>query len=711
MNDDYPDGKYVKCRVLGVAARSKKGLVEVSLRNSRCSLEGGDDDKLEDDPSPQTGETVHAYVVSTTKMGCFVRLSRGVEGRVILKELSDDFIPDPSTMFPSGRLVVGRVKSIKASSSKRQSSVVSMVDMDMRESVLLSGADRLSIDDIKENSKYTGVVTRVESYGVFVRIDNSDVSGLAHVSECSDGYVKNVDDLYDPGDPVKIMVVSMDEERKRLGFSLKASNFVDDGDSDDEDDGDSSSSSSDSDEDGDGDENSIDSEDEDFATKLAKKMEAAAGDDQMDVDDEDDDGSSSSEGSSASGSESDSSDSDEDDDTEEKPKVKESKSLDAMDTNVGFDWGVTTSSSRPTKSSNNLAEGSSDDGSSSSSEDESDEDDDDDDADSGFKSSHKTRKKAAAKRREEEETSRREAALADGTADDAPETPADFERLVASSPNSSEVWIKYMAFHLSLADIDSARNVANRAFERIEFRQEGEKLNVWTARLTLELKYGTEKSLQESLDRASQQNNPKQVYMRVCELLDKEVDAASSTGSGSNMDLDTSTKRADEMFKKMCKKFKSKKSVWLAHFQYLLKGSRHEEAHALLKRSLQSIPDYKHVEVMSKFAQMEFELGSPERGRTIFNALLEKHPKRMDLLFVNIDKEVKNGDVAKARLLFNSVVNPPVSHGDGKKFKFSDKQMKSLFKKWYRMEEEHGSEESQERVKEEARTFVTKTTT
>ena len=72
--------------------------------------------------------------------------------------------------------------------------------------------------------------------------------------------------------------------------------------------------------------------------------------------------------------------------------------------------------------------------------------------------------------------------------------------------------------------------------------------------------------------------------------------------------------RADEMFKKMCKKFKSKKQVWIAHFQYLLKGSRHEEAHALLKRSLQSLPEYKHVDVMQKFAQMEFqfELGSPD---------------------------------------------------------------------------------------------------
>ena len=174
-----------------------------------------------------------------------------------------------------------------------------------------------------------------------------------------------------------------------------------------------------------------------------------------------------------------------------------------MDTNVGFDWDASGKSSTKAKLANDESSDDDSDGSSSSSDDESDDD-------VGFTSSHKSRKKAAARRKEEEEISRREVALADGTADENPETAADFERLVASSPNSSETWIKYMAFHLSLADIESARTVANRAFERIEFRQEGEKLNVWTALLTLELKFGTDASLQETVDRACQHNNPKQ---------------------------------------------------------------------------------------------------------------------------------------------------------------------------------------------------------
>jgi rRNA biogenesis protein RRP5 len=145
-----------------------------------------------------------------------------------------------------------------------------------------------------------------------------------------------------------------------------------------------------------------------------------------------------------------------------------------------------------------------------------------------------------------------------------------------------------------------------------------------------------------------------------------------------------------------------------AHLQYLLKGGRHKEAHNLLRRSLQSLPEYKHVETMSKFAQLEFEFGSPERARTIFDGILLKHPKRLDLVFVFADKEVKHGSMQMARSLFEKIVNP---RGDNShKSKLSDKQMKSLFKKWYILEEEHGTPETQEHVKDAAKAFVGRAT-
>ena len=653
---------------------------------------------------------VHAYVISTNKKGCFVRLSRFVEGRVILKELADGFLPDPATVFPQGRLVIGKVKEVRHQPSdvkkgKKYTAKVT-VDLDMRESTLLEDEDKIAYDDIKIGEKYKGTVTRVEPYGVFVRLENSEMTGLAHLSECSDNYIKNLTDLYDPGDLVKALVVKKDEEQNRFGLSLKASHFEDDSDSDD-DDKSTSSSESGSDADDADDvlndvlvsdaENSdeVDSDDENFASKLAAKMDVNDNEEDGANEDSNDKGSSSSSGEDDGDDTTSSDDDDGDDDEDENLPT-------AMDTDVGFNWGSKNSSAGASSKAEN-----GDDSSDSDSSDESD-DDDNDEIDNAGKSSHKARKKAAARRKEEKEISARESALADGTADSNPETSADFERLLAADPNASENWIRYMAYHLSLADIDSARNVANRAFDRIEFRQEDEKLNVWTALLTLEFKYGTPKSQQATIDRASQHNNPKKVYLRVCETLEREVDASASSPDRVQTH-DAAVVRADELFLKMCKKFKSKKTVWIAHLKYLLKGSRHEEAHALLKRAMQSLPDYKHVETMSKFAQIEFEHGSPERARTIYDTLIEKHPKRLDLLFVYVDKEVKHGELTVARNIFMNVINPS-DDGLKKKAKYSDKQMKSLFKKWFRIEEEHGDDDSREEVKAAAREFVERTT-
>lgn len=664
---DFHHGRYVQCRVLASSSTSK-GTVEVSLRQSRL------DGDLENDEPPEDKEVVHAYVVATTKKGCFLRLSRFVEGRVILKELSDSFLPDPSSIFPPGRLVVGKVKAVKIisnSSNNKNGRKKVTVDLDMRESVLLEDQNKLVFDDIKEGEKHRGVVTRIESYGVFVRLENSEVSGLVHLSECSDDYVKNLASMYNPGDLVKVLVLRVEKEDRRIGLSMKPSHFDDD-ESDDDSDIDMDSSDDNEDDDeimNDVDEADLDSDDENFVSKLATKTQS-----NEDTDDESDDAS-------------DSSDEDSDDDDSTQSSSEDSATIEpkGMDTDVGFDWGTNTTEDN--KNNDNDSSDSSD----------SDSDSDDDNA---GKRGHKSRKKALAKRQEEKEIAKMEQRIADGTADENPETTADFERLIASDPNSSENWIKFMAYHLSLADIESARTIANRAFERIEFREEGEKLNVWTALITLENKYGTPNSLNAVIERASQHNNPKKVYLRVCEMMERDVET-------SNGDIEAVVK-ADDMFAKMCKKFKSKKTVWIANFQYLLKNGRHEEAHKLWKRSIISLPSHKHIESMSKFAQIEYEYGSAERARTIFDSLLAKNPKRMDLIFVYVDKEIKHGDLAIARQIFENIVRPK-SHGQ-KTVKFNDKQMKSLFKKWYRMEDEHGDDESRMHVKVAAKEYVEKNT-
>lgn len=60
-------------------------------------------------------------------------------------------------------------------------------------------------------------------------------------------------------------------------------------------------------------------------------------------------------------------------------------------------------------------------------------------------------------------------------------------------------------------------------------------------------------------------------------------------------------------------------------------------------------PPRADVSLISKFSQLEYRHGEPERGRTMFESLLSSYPKRVDLWSVYIDVVLKSGDTLKVR--------------------------------------------------------------
>ncbi|KAJ0980564.1 hypothetical protein J5N97_008819 [Dioscorea zingiberensis] len=65
----------------------------------------------------------------------------------------------------------------------------------------------------------TGTVQSVMPYGAF--IDIGGISGLLHVSQISHDRVSNISEILQPGDTLKVMVLSHDRERNRLSLSTK----------------------------------------------------------------------------------------------------------------------------------------------------------------------------------------------------------------------------------------------------------------------------------------------------------------------------------------------------------------------------------------------------------------------------------------------------------------------------------------------------------
>uniref|UniRef100_A0A8V5FZN5 Protein RRP5 homolog n=1 Tax=Melopsittacus undulatus TaxID=13146 RepID=A0A8V5FZN5_MELUD len=297
---------------------------------------------------------------------------------------------------------------------------------------------------------------------------------------------------------------------------------------------------------------------------------------------------------------------------------------------------------------------------------------------------HSKRKKQTKKEKElekqkkEKELCKLEAALMDPSRQ--PQSADDFDRLVLSSPNSSILWLQYMAFHLQATEIEKARAVAERALKTISFREEQEKLNVWVALLNLENMYGTEETLMKVFERAVQYNEPLKVFQHLCDIY------ASSE----------KYKQAEELYHTMLKRFRQEKSVWLKYASFLLKQGQTEATHRLLERAVKALPTKEHVDVISRFAQLEFRFGDAEHAKALFESTLSSYPKRTDIWSIYIDIMIKHGSQKEVRDIFERVVH----------LSLAPKKMKFLFKRYLDYEKKFGTTESVLAVKRAALEYV-----
>ena len=81
-------------------------------------------------------------------------------------------------------------------------------------------SDVLKFEDLTEGMVLTGTVRNVIDFGAFVDI-GVKYDGLVHISEMSNKYIKNPSEVVSVGDIVKVKVIKIDKERKKVGLSMK----------------------------------------------------------------------------------------------------------------------------------------------------------------------------------------------------------------------------------------------------------------------------------------------------------------------------------------------------------------------------------------------------------------------------------------------------------------------------------------------------------
>jgi|GEM_PF-2244097 len=78
-----------------------------------------------------------------------------------------------------------------------------------------------SLGDLKIDEWYPGVVTNITQFGAFVDIGLKE-NGLLHVSQIADRFIENALEVLKVGEEIKVRVMEVDLERKRISLSCKS---------------------------------------------------------------------------------------------------------------------------------------------------------------------------------------------------------------------------------------------------------------------------------------------------------------------------------------------------------------------------------------------------------------------------------------------------------------------------------------------------------
>ena len=202
--DEYM-GEKIECKVIELnrsrnnVVLSRRAVLEEERKEARQQIL----DRL------QRGEVVTGTISNIVDFGAFVDLD-GIDGLIHISELSWGHVNHPSEV-----LSIGDEVSVKVLDIDRDRQRISLGLKQTQEDPWERVVRTYNVGDVLE-----GKVTKVVSFGAFVEIMEG-VEGLVHISELAQHHVENPREVVEPGDEVKVKILEIDEERRRLSLSLK----------------------------------------------------------------------------------------------------------------------------------------------------------------------------------------------------------------------------------------------------------------------------------------------------------------------------------------------------------------------------------------------------------------------------------------------------------------------------------------------------------
>jgi small subunit ribosomal protein S1 len=157
------------------------------------------------------GTLIEGVVRNLTNYGAFVEIEEGIDGLLHVSDMSwTKKVAHPNEVIQKG-------DKIKA--------VVLSVDQDKKRVAL--GMKQLKADPWKDEipMRYgigtivEGKITKITNFGVFVELE-TELEGLLHVSELTDKKDVSPEDIVKVGDTVKVKVLRVDAEERKIGLTL-----------------------------------------------------------------------------------------------------------------------------------------------------------------------------------------------------------------------------------------------------------------------------------------------------------------------------------------------------------------------------------------------------------------------------------------------------------------------------------------------------------
>src|SRR2546423_3212411 len=202
--DEYL-GQEIECKVIELN-RSRNNVVlsrRAVLEEERKEVRQQILDRL------QPGLVVEGQISNIVDFGAFADLD-GIDGLIHISELSWSHVNHPSEI-----LNIGDTVSVKVLDIDRDRQRISLGLKQTQEDPWQRVVDTYNVND-----ELAGVVTKVVTFGAFVEILDG-VEGLVHISELAPHHVENPREIVEQGDKVKVRILEIDSERRRLSLSIK----------------------------------------------------------------------------------------------------------------------------------------------------------------------------------------------------------------------------------------------------------------------------------------------------------------------------------------------------------------------------------------------------------------------------------------------------------------------------------------------------------